>query len=315
MGNTNMVGGGGQAVSTPGAAAQGAVGIGFQNTVVGQGSVALGSTSSALAAGAVAFGDTAVANNAGDVALGSGSVTDTAVATPSTTIDGTVYNFAGTTPTSTVSVGAAGAERTITNVAAGRISGSSTDAINGSQLFATNQAIEAVATTANAGWNITDGTNSGNIAPNETLTVTAGSNATVVYDDTTGTMTVGVVADPSFNSITVGDTVINDGSISFTSGGPSITNVGIDAGNTTITNVAPAIDGDDAVNLDQVTNLVDGATTRYYSVNDNGVVGGNYHNDGATGINALAAGVGASSASAQGVALGNNASVDRKSVV
>ncbi|HSX65473.1 MAG TPA: YadA-like family protein, partial [Pseudoxanthomonas sp.] len=255
------------------------------------------------------FGDTAVANNAGDVALGSGSVTDVAVATPSTIINGTTYNFAGTNPTSTVSVGAAGAERTITNVAAGRISGTSTDAINGSQLFATNQAVEAAAATANAGWNITDGTNSGNIAPSETLTMAAGSNATVTYDDTTSTLTVGVVADPSFNSVTVGDTVINDGSISFTSGGPSITNVGIDAGNTTITNVAAAVNNTDAVNLEQVTNLVDGVATHYYSVNDNGVQGGNYNNDGATGINALAAGVGASAAGAQGVALGNSASV------
>ncbi|WP_265518694.1 YadA-like family protein [Nitratireductor luteus] len=154
MGNTNMVGGGGQAVSTPGTAAQGAVGIGYQNTVIGQGSVAIGNTSSALAAGAVAFGDTAIANNAGDVALGSGSVTGVAVGTPSAVIDGTTYNFAGTTPTSTVSVGALGAERTITNVAAGRISGTSTDAINGSQLYATNQAVDSLATTVN---NINDG--------------------------------------------------------------------------------------------------------------------------------------------------------------
>ncbi len=125
-------------MGTAGTAAQGAVGIGYQNTVVGQGSVAIGSTSKALAAGAVAFGDTAVANNARDVALGSGSKTDVAVGTASTVIGGTTYNFAGTAPTSTVSVGASGAERTITNVAAGRISGTSTDAINGSQLYATN---------------------------------------------------------------------------------------------------------------------------------------------------------------------------------
>ncbi|MDR5784706.1 hypothetical protein QCE63_35545, partial [Caballeronia sp. LZ065] len=49
---------------------------------------------------------------------------------------------AGTNATSTVSVGAPGAERTITNVAAGRLSGTSTDAVNGSQLFASNQAID-----------------------------------------------------------------------------------------------------------------------------------------------------------------------------
>ncbi|WP_026613660.1 YadA-like family protein [Ensifer aridi] len=158
MGNTNMVGGGGQAVSTPGTAAQGAVGIGYQNTVTGQGAVAIGdrniangvsaiamgSQANAAAANAMALGAGATATHAGSVALGSGSVTAVAVPTPNTTINGTTYNFAGTAPTSTVSVGAVGAERTITNVAAGRISSTSTDAVNGSQLFATNQAITAV---------------------------------------------------------------------------------------------------------------------------------------------------------------------------
>jgi len=57
-------------------------------------------------------------------------------------INGTTYNFAGIAPTSTVSVGAVGTERTITNVAAGRISTSSTDAINGSQLQAAFDAID-----------------------------------------------------------------------------------------------------------------------------------------------------------------------------
>ncbi|WP_081159215.1 YadA-like family protein [Ensifer aridi] len=160
MGNTNMVGGGGQAVSTPGTAAQGAVGIGYQNTVTGQGAVAIGdrniangvsaiamgSQANAAAANAMALGAGATATHAGSVALGSGSVTAVAVPTANTTINGTTYNFAGTAPTSTVSVGAVGAERTITNVAAGRISSTSTDAVNGSQLFATNQAITAVGT-------------------------------------------------------------------------------------------------------------------------------------------------------------------------
>jgi len=76
------------------------------------------------------------------VALGSGSVTETAVGTAGTTIRGKDYAFAGTAPVGTVSVGDKGSERTITNVAAGRISADSTDAINGSQLHATNQAIE-----------------------------------------------------------------------------------------------------------------------------------------------------------------------------
>ncbi|TJX18213.1 MAG: hypothetical protein E5W21_35150, partial [Mesorhizobium sp.] len=85
----------------------------------------------------------------GDVALGSGSVTAVAVGTPSAVINGTTYAFQGATPTSTVSIGAPGAERTLTNLAAGRISALSTDAVNGSQLFATNQAVDAIGAAVN----------------------------------------------------------------------------------------------------------------------------------------------------------------------
>ena len=70
--------------------------------------------------------------------------------TTNITIRGTSYNFAGTSPTSTVSVGSAGKERTITNVAAGRISAASTDAINGSQLFAVASASDTLSTSAGA---------------------------------------------------------------------------------------------------------------------------------------------------------------------
>lgn len=80
------------------------------------------------------------------MALGSGSVTQAAVGTSSTVIQGKTYDFAGTAPVGTVSVGSQGAERTITNVAAGRISADSTDAINGSQLNATNSAINDLQT-------------------------------------------------------------------------------------------------------------------------------------------------------------------------
>ncbi|MEI9419508.1 calcium-binding protein, partial [Mesorhizobium sp. Cs1321R2N1] len=122
--------------------------IGNNNKAIGQGSVALGNGSTAGAAGLagnVALGDGATAAaSSGDVALGSGSTTVAAVATPSAVINGTTYAFQGINPTSTVSIGAPGAERTLTNLAAGRISALSTDAINGSQLFATNQAVDAI---------------------------------------------------------------------------------------------------------------------------------------------------------------------------
>jgi trimeric autotransporter adhesin len=66
-------------------------------------------------------------------------------------IGGSTYTFAGTNATSTVSVGGNGVVRTITNVAAGRVTSTSTDAINGSQLYATNQAINNAINDSSAG--------------------------------------------------------------------------------------------------------------------------------------------------------------------
>ena len=78
------------------------------------------------------------------VVLGNNSTAESSdvVATPSYTYAGGTVNFAGTAPVSTVSVGATDAERTITHVAAGRVSADSTDAINGSQLYGANQQID-----------------------------------------------------------------------------------------------------------------------------------------------------------------------------
>ncbi|ADO49708.1 YadA-like family protein [[Enterobacter] lignolyticus] len=106
-----------------------------------------GTDSSALGLDAVAIGQNAVANNANDVALGANSVTGTTTGTAGTTLLGTNYTFAGAAPTSQLSVGSAGNERLVTNVAAGSLSGSSTDAVNGSQLYATNTALNSINTT------------------------------------------------------------------------------------------------------------------------------------------------------------------------
>ncbi|WP_292390181.1 YadA-like family protein, partial [Mesorhizobium sp.] len=124
--------------------APGGIAIGQTSTVNAADSIALGTNSTANGAQSMALGAGATANEPGSVALGAGSTTAAAVATTGTTINGVAYTFAGTAPTSTVSVGSVGNERTVTNVAAGRISATSTDAINGSQLYATNQAVEAV---------------------------------------------------------------------------------------------------------------------------------------------------------------------------
>src|SRR6185312_4955629 len=145
----------------------------------------------------VALGNSAVANNDNDVALGAGSSTAAPSTGPYTINGGTV---AATTDTNgVVSVGAAGKERQIQNVAAGTVSQTSTDAVNGSQLYA------------------------------------------------------------------VGTQV-----------------------NTNTTNIA-------TLQADQI---------HYYDVNDGGTAGGNFNNDGATGTNALAAGVNVAATGDSSLAVG-----------
>lgn len=93
----------------------------------------------------VSIGTNAKVTADNSVALGSDSVANSAVATASANINGRTYSFAGATPVGTVSVGDSDKERTITNVAAGRISNTSTDAINGSQLHSVIQEMNSVA--------------------------------------------------------------------------------------------------------------------------------------------------------------------------
>lgn len=86
------------------------------------------------------------------VILGNDSTDGDVVGTYSYTFNnGKTVNYAGTTPISTVSVGAKDKERTITNVAAGRVSATSTDAINGSQLYGAHQMIDYVENESNKG--------------------------------------------------------------------------------------------------------------------------------------------------------------------
>lgn len=85
---------------------------------------------------AVAIGRSASVTTNESVAIGHEAKANTVIGTTGATINNTNYIFAGGTPIGTVSVGDTGKERTLTNVSAGRISDVSTDAINGSQLYA-----------------------------------------------------------------------------------------------------------------------------------------------------------------------------------
>lgn len=90
---------------------------------------------------AVVVGRNASVTSNESVAIGHEAKANTVIGTSSYAINGETHTFAGTTPVGTVSVGDANKERTITNLSAGRISDNSTDAVNGSQLFATINAI------------------------------------------------------------------------------------------------------------------------------------------------------------------------------
>ncbi|MBY5927918.1 YadA-like family protein [Halomonas sp. DP8Y7-3] len=124
--------------------AVGGIAIGQRSHSFLEDAIAIGTSSEAQGQLSVALGAGAKATGASGVALGSNSVADAAVATSSITLAGTDYTFAGSSPIATVGIGSAGQERTLTHLAAGRVSASSTDAINGSQLYATNQAVEGV---------------------------------------------------------------------------------------------------------------------------------------------------------------------------
>lgn len=115
-----------------------------------QGAITVGTHSQTLAIDAVSLGNNTLSEVQNGVALGTNSTTDEAVSTASAVINGRNYTFAGGTANSTVSVGTNGKaglggvtefKRTITNVAAGRISDTSTDAINGSQLHSVVQEV------------------------------------------------------------------------------------------------------------------------------------------------------------------------------
>lgn len=119
--------------------------IGANSETAGQGATVIGTHGKATAWDAYAIGNNTVADKSNSVALGTNSVTDDAVPTQQVVLNGVTHVFAGENPQSVVSVGSkdrAGFggvkyyNRQITNVAAGQVDAASTDAINGSQLYA-----------------------------------------------------------------------------------------------------------------------------------------------------------------------------------
>ena len=211
--------------------------FGSNSTTNNQGAIVVGTHGQAIAQDAVAIGNNTLADVQNSVALGTNSTTEEAVSTDSIYINGEKYNFAGAVANSTVSIGANGKagfsgvqnyKRTLTNVAAGRIDDTSTDAINGSQL---NAVINALKFTT-----VVDGTN------------------------TTVTETKNIDGGKKF-AVHVNKDLTNMNSVQFNNG-VAINNNGINAGNKTITNVTAGQNDTDAVNVSQLNNAKDQLTGR-----------------------------------------------------
>ena len=248
--------------------ADNAYAVGSNSTVSADGAMVLGNNASVTAKNGMALGSNTKVANENAVAIGNGSETAAAVATPSATINGTAHNFAGVNPTSTVSVGKAGSERTITNVAAGRISATSTDAINGSQLYAVTSEmdkgvayagdVKAAAAAANKftrklgeQTNIVGGVT-------DTSKLTDGNIG--VVSNGTDTLNIKLAKDVKVDSVTAGNTVINNNGLTV-GGNTYVTNNGINANNQTITNVASGGTTDsNAANIGDVKTAVTNVT-------------------------------------------------------
>ena len=239
--------------------------VGNNSTASADGAMIVGSSASVTGKNGVALGNNTKVANENAVAIGDGSETAAAVVTQSATINGVAHNFAGVNPTSTVSVGKAGVERTITNVAAGRISATSTDAINGSQLYAVTTEVDKGVVYA--------GDVKAAAAPDNKFTQKLGAQTNIVGGVTdesklsdnnigvvsngTDTLNVKLAKDLNVESVTTGTTVINNNGL--TVGGKSfITPNGINANNAPITNVADgnvAPNSKDAVNGGQLNEV------------------------------------------------------------
>ena len=240
--------------------------VGSNSNVSADGAMVLGNNASVTAKNAVALGNNTKVDNESAVALGTGSETAAAVATPSATINGAVHNFAGINPASTVSVGKAGLERTVTNVAAGRISATSTDAINGSQLHAVTSEmdkgvayagdVKAASATANQ-FTRKFGEQT-NIVGGVTNPTKLSDNNIGVVSNGTDTLNVKLAKTlTGLDSVTAGSTTINNDGL--TVGGKTyVTSNGINANNQKITNVADGSNPNDAVNYGQLQKAING---------------------------------------------------------
>ena len=248
------------------------VAFGVSATSNAAGAATVGAYTKAEAVNSTALGYASQAVNENDVALGAGSVTEAPHAGEYTLSNS--YTAAGKDSYGVVSVGkTVGTKRQIQNVAAGVLSADSTDAVNGSQLYATNSyLLNLAAATKNAlgGETAVDG------AGNLTVNNLGGTNQNTVHDALAALKTTADAA-----------------------------NVAADKANTAIDGLNTSV-GDIRNSINSLNQSVNTAKHHFYSVKSTDSTKGNYNNDGATGENALAAGVDALAEGNNAVAIGQN---------
>ncbi|MGE6246672.1 YadA-like family protein, partial [Psychrobacter proteolyticus] len=229
-------------------------------------STAIGVQSSSAGVASSAFGMGSSASLNGSVALGAGSTTATSATTESTmTVGGVTHNIAGPAMRAgdQISVGSAGAERQIKHVAGGAVNATSTDAVNGSQLHATNTAVTNNSTAIGLGLNFDGDTGTTvNRALGQALNIKGGATTALSNNN------IGVVADGS-NTLTVKLAKDLTGLDSANIGGITLSSTGIDANSTQITNVNDGQGDTDAVNVRQL-NVVTETANRGWDISAQG---------------------------------------------
>ena len=267
--------------------------FGSNSVTSGQGSIVVGTHGQATAVDGLALGNNTIADVQNGVAIGTNSVTESAVGTSNikdntTDIRFSNSTYAGSTPDSVVSFGTNGRAgaggvtsytRQLQNVAAGRVSSTSTDAINGSQLYDVALEAQKYNTMAN-GFNTTVvatdnayGRKEFKVNVNKDLvdmnSAAFGKNTddkhTVVNTD--GTIVFDGDKDTKYgaNGLTIEDRNnldtasynINGMTASDANGTVSFTTTNIDAGNNQIHNVKAGTAGTDAVNVDQMNKAIE----------------------------------------------------------
>ena len=224
----------------------------------------------------------------GAVVLGNASSADQYAAATDSTINGVTFEaagYAGNTGLnngSIVSVGATGAERQIKNVAAGAVTATSTDAVNGSQLYKTAETILKMPINMAGDSGDTVGLKLGKTV-NIKGSVVSGADVTdgniaVVGDKATSTLSLKMaknltgLTSGTFTDASGNQTVINGAGVTVTPTGTgatpiSITTSGINAGNQEIKGVKKGTTDDAAVNKKQMDDALAGISSTL-TIND-----------------------------------------------